>query len=200
MSPHLNYFTAKEQQKQSEFSQKRSSLLSPLVSLMSSLGLTANSVSLLSLLSTAGFVYFAPEHMLLALLFILIHILLDGLDGPLARKQGTAGNAGAFTDICVDQAGLLVVLLTLIHYELAESFSVASYGLLYIIMITFMVILNERSVHLPTIIRSKYLLYIVLLIEALWPLSILNQFLGLFALYMLAFNLYLFQKLRLSLS
>lgn len=200
MSPHLNYFTAKEQQKQSEFSQKRSSLLSPLVSLMSSLGLTANSVSLLSLLSTAGFVYFAPEHMLLALLFILIHILLDGLDGPLARKQGTAGNAGAFTDICVDQAGLLVVLLTLIHYELAESFSVASYGLLYIIMITFMVILNERSVHLPTIIRSKYLLYIVLLIEALWPLSILNQFLGLFALYMLAINLYLFQKLRLSLS
>lgn len=66
------------------------------------LGITANQITvsgfILGLLTLPALIY---QHYLLALVFILINRLFDGLDGTIARQQG-ATDAGAFLDITLD--------------------------------------------------------------------------------------------------
>ncbi len=53
-----------------------------------------------------------PDPLLIAFacVFLLLHVLLDDIDGPLARAYGTAGSSGAFVDICCDHGGMIVVI------------------------------------------------------------------------------------------
>jgi len=196
MSEHLNYFTGSEQKKQQRFSDVRTSFFHPLLVLLNRMRVTPDLLSLFSLLSMAGFVYYVPTNMIAALGFVALHILLDGIDGSLARFQGSASNAGALTDICVDQGGLIIAILTLIYYSMVDAFWGAWYLVMYILMITFLVVLNRLSSPVRFAIRSKYFFYIVLLIDVYSTQNMMPLFLIVFALYMTALNVFLFQRLR----
>ena len=46
----------------------------------------------------------APDvHEIAALVALSLHVLIDGLDGPLARHLGIASRSGSFTDTMADQ-------------------------------------------------------------------------------------------------
>ncbi|PIR49736.1 hypothetical protein COU79_03195 [Candidatus Peregrinibacteria bacterium CG10_big_fil_rev_8_21_14_0_10_54_7] len=196
MSEHLNYFTGSEWEKQQRFCAVRARMFRPLLVLLDRTGITPNMLSFLSLLSMAGFVYFAPTNMLCAFGFVLLHIFLDGIDGSLARYQGTASNAGALTDICVDQGGLVIAVLTLIYYEMIDAFFGAWYLVMYIVMITFLVLLNRLGSPVRFAIRSKYFFYILLVLDLYTTWNIVYLFLAVFACYMTILNVHLFLRLR----
>lgn len=196
MSEHLNYFTGSERRKQQCFCALRTRFFRPLLVLLDRMGFTPDLLSLLSLLSMTGFVYCAPTNMIAALGFVALHIVLDGIDGSLARLQGTASNAGALTDICVDQGGLIVAMLTLIYYSMVDAFLGAWYLVMYLVMITFLVVLNRLASPVRFAVRSKYLFYVVLLVEVYSTQKIMPLFLAAFAFYMTIFNMFLFLRLR----
>lgn len=196
MSEHLNYFTGSEREKQQRFCTARTSFFKPLLVLLDRVGITPDFLSFLSLMSMIGFVYYVPENMLAALGFVVLHILLDGIDGSLARYQGTASNAGALTDICVDQGGLVIALLALIFYGMIDAFFGAWYLVMYIIMITFLVLLNRLGSPVRFAIRSKYFFYILLGVDLLVAKDIVHPFLVVFALYMTVLNVHLFLRMR----
>ncbi|GLT19367.1 membrane protein [Vibrio zhanjiangensis] len=76
--------------------------LSLLAAGLDKLGVTANQTTLFGFgLGTLAFPALYFSHFELALLFILLNRLCDGLDGALARRQGIT-DAGGFLDISLD--------------------------------------------------------------------------------------------------
>jgi len=196
MSEHLNYFTGVEKKKQNRLCAARNRFFHPLLVTLDKLGVTPDIISFLSLLCMVGFVYFVPTNMLVALIFIIPHIVLDGIDGCLARYQGSASNAGALTDIFVDQIGLVVAILALIYYGMIDPFWSAWYMAMYMIMIMFLVLLNRLGSPIRFAFRSKYFFYLVLLIDLYVVRDIVPPFLALFAIYMTIHNIYFFMRMR----
>ncbi len=92
----------------------RASMLRPLLKLLARLGVTADVVTLVSLVLGLAFcpVYFFSKPLALALLAL--HMCADGLDGPMARFTGTASRKGSFTDTMSDQIVVAATTVTLI--------------------------------------------------------------------------------------
>lgn len=121
----------------------RASLLDPLLHNLTWAGITANHITIASLLCglafVPAFVWFAPW---LAFVLLLFHVLLDGLDGPMARFPGTASNRGSFTDTMVDQVVVSVVMIAMIHSRHAGLWPGSLYIISYLLVVTFAFIRN----------------------------------------------------------
>ncbi len=84
-------------------------MTTPLVNLLHTHRITANALSVASLCcaALAGIAYYFAYNstlaLALALFFLLLNGLLDGLDGALARKTGTSSKYGDFLDHVIDR-------------------------------------------------------------------------------------------------
>ncbi len=89
-------------------------ILAPFVSAADSLGLTPNSVSVLSLLvagaAAAAFVAGEPLWYAVGGVLVLLNGWLDLVDGALARKQGVASKAGDLLDHVIDRYADLIII------------------------------------------------------------------------------------------
>ncbi|MEZ6066658.1 MAG: CDP-alcohol phosphatidyltransferase family protein [Planctomycetaceae bacterium] len=108
-----NYFSASEQRLQSEFRGRRDRLLAPLIDGCRRLGFSADHVSAVAMLLLVPFGWLSMQGdsrsaLLVSAACLWGHVLLDGLDGPIARRSGQAGPRGAFTDMCLDHCGFLI--------------------------------------------------------------------------------------------
>jgi phosphatidylglycerophosphate synthase len=78
-------------------------LLTPLVKLLDKTSISPDQLTLSGFLIGLMAVPFLAFHWwYAALTMILLNRILDGLDGALARYQGTSSSAGGFLDICFD--------------------------------------------------------------------------------------------------
>ena len=85
--------------------------LGPLLAGLHAAGVTCDHVTLLSLaVGTAFLPLWLAGLPGWALAALALHVLLDGLDGPLARFAGVASPRGSFTDTTSDQ--IVVALVT----------------------------------------------------------------------------------------
>lgn len=81
-------------------------ILDPIAAAMSKVRLTPTIVTLAGLAVTiTGSVFIAIDEYLIGALIAAFGSLLDALDGPLARYQGTASVRGAFVDTMSDRLG-----------------------------------------------------------------------------------------------
>ena len=196
----FNYFSESEQQSQQRFKQLRDSLLNPLVRGMSAIGLTPNLLSLLGLLVLVPFVWLLlqnsePAQVRLAFWFLILHVVLDGLDGPLARHQGKSGPAGTLVDMVCDHLGMVVVSITLIQVGLLHAALGSVYVFLYTTSVVFIVVLNQIERPFRFVFRSKYVLYGILLIYAVFNVNYLDTAVILFVLSDLVISIRGFGKL-----
>lgn len=196
MSEYLNYFSESERKSIKRFAQFRDKSLLPIIKLLDVLKFTPDSLSLLSLLVLSGFIYFANKNIYYALIFVVIHVIFDSLDGGLARYQKSASNKGAIFDIVVDQTAMVIGVLTLIYFSMIDPFWSAFYMVSYIIMITFLVLLNALKNPVRYIIRTKYFFFIILFIDAYFETNLLRPFLIIFSIYMTCSSIYLIGKFR----
>lgn len=165
----LNYFGAEEQAAQEKFQQQRDRCFAPIVRGLARLGVTPNAVSLLGILMLAPFAYLVlayPEPRVAALAsgFILLHVVLDGLDGPLARHYGKTGKAGALVDICCDQGGMVIVAWVLSAAGMIDGTIGSMYVLLYTTVVVFVIWLNSLGRQMRLVFRSKYLFYALIVL------------------------------------
>src|SRR5574341_2199646 len=113
----LNYFSSTEAAFEDKFAGWRDRFFSPLCSVLADLGVSPVAVSLAGVLMLAGVWVFFVSRPKLAVLFFALYVLLDGIDGCVARKSKRASVAGGFVDILCDQTGMAVVTILLMTYN-----------------------------------------------------------------------------------
>ncbi|MEK6874578.1 MAG: CDP-alcohol phosphatidyltransferase family protein [Nanoarchaeota archaeon] len=80
---------------------------------LTNIGITANIVSMVSAFSTVLFVLLIIDSFSSAVFLLILHIILDGVDGPLATYQKTVSNKGMFVDFSADLVGIASTTLGL---------------------------------------------------------------------------------------
>lgn len=170
----------------------RAWLLLPLLRALASAGVTPDQVTAVSLVF--GLV-FCPLWLWLgspvwakasALAALLLHVLVDGIDGPLARHLGVASRRGSFTDTLADQ--IVVTITTLTLMAAPEPALGVWIGGLYIIgyatVVGFAMIRNALGVPYSWLLRPRLWVYGWIAVDWLLLPNSLDWVVGGFALLM----------------
>jgi phosphatidylglycerophosphate synthase len=167
----------------------RAWFLGPLLRLMGGAGITPDHVTLASLLAGLAFcpLWLWPGNPLwarpAALAGLVLHVLLDGLDGPLARHLGIAGRRGSFTDTLADQIVVTVSTLTLMA-SADSSISVwigGAYPFLYAAVVGFAMVRNALGNPYSWLVRPRFWVYGWIAVDLFLLPGWMNVVLALFA-------------------
>lgn len=145
----------------------RAWLLGPLLRVLARCGVLPDHITLVSLAAGLAFcplwlwpgspAWSKPA----ALVALLLHVLLDGLDGPLARHLGVASRRGSFTDTLADQLVVTASTLAIMTspQPLASTWAGGSYLFLYSIVVGFAMIRNALGVPYSWLVRPRFWVY-----------------------------------------
>ncbi|MCP3929669.1 MAG: CDP-alcohol phosphatidyltransferase family protein [Bacteroidetes bacterium] len=150
-----------------ELSQElRGIFLLPFLKILTGLRLRPNHITYLSLLCgwIASFLIFISEYNS-ALFLLLIHVILDGIDGPLARHQDISSNAGSFIDTLVDQIVIASIAIVLMEKGILGVFPGGVYIFVYTAVITFSMVRNAIKIPYLWMLRPRFLVYLWLVLE-----------------------------------
>jgi phosphatidylglycerophosphate synthase len=152
----------------------RGRLLRPVLVVLAKHRVTPNHLTLLSLLTGLAFCpVFLWNFKVVALGLLLAHVLLDGLDGPLARLTQRASNRGSFTDTIADQVVVTFSTVTLIHAGYAGVWPGALYLFFYGVVVIFAMVRNALAIPYSWLVRPRFLVYAWFAVELyLWPGSL----------------------------
>jgi len=172
-------------------------MLEPVLAAMIRCRITADFITGVSTVAGLAFcpLYFWSPALAYALLAI--HLLLDGLDGPLARHSGSASRSGSFTDTVGDQ---LVVISTTVTWMYAQAIgqpgvdivSGSVYLSLYTVVVVFAVVRNAMGIPYSWLLRPRNFVYGWFLLESF--VFIDTQFAGSVVYLIWFFNLILAAK------
>ncbi|QDT98502.1 CDP-alcohol phosphatidyltransferase family protein [Gimesia aquarii] len=180
--------------------QQRHLLLLPLLKLFVKWRITPNHLTFLSFLCGLSFcfTYALNWHLAKPLAFCLLtlHVLLDGIDGPLARLTGTAGNRGSFTDTTSDQLVVAFTTMTMIHYGLINVIPGSLYLVFYTLVVVFAMIRSSLAIPYSWLIRPRLIIYSWLPIEVYLLPNTLNYLLWFFILLLCWKSITGFYKIR----
>lgn len=130
------------------FQQLRARVLNPLLKLLALLHITANHITVLSFLTGMSFCVVWYYSRLGAMVCILLHVILDGLDGPVARSQGTASAQGSLTDSMCDQIIVAASMICLVQYEYVTIIAGSIYIFTYAMVVGFAMVRNALQQNL----------------------------------------------------
>jgi len=182
--PSITCYSAEEGGFMRYSQQLRGQLLRPLLVVLARLRITPNQLTLLSLLAGLAFCpVFLWSSKIAAFALMLAHVLLDGLDGPLARHTQRASNRGSFTDTAADQVVVAFSTVTLIHTGYAGAWPGGLYLFFYSIVVIFALVRNALAIPYSWLVRPRFLVYAWIPVEVhlwrgsldvvLWVLAIL---------------------------
>ncbi len=161
--------------------------LRPLLQRLARLGVSADQLtcgSFLAGLVACGLFLWSP---LAGLALLGLHLMLDGLDGPLARSTGTVSRAGSFTDTSADQAVVVASTLTLMGTGHVAALPGALYALCYTVAVGFAMLRNALAIPYRWVLRPRLLVFAAIPLELWWFPGSLSWLLGACAAVM-AFN------------
>lgn len=151
--------------------EKRTRLVAAVVPPLDRLGLVPDTISYLGITLLVGVALFFVRAPLVAVLFLLGHVVCDGVDGAYARHTKKASQSGAFTDLVCDQLGMMVVALMTILHHLVPPLLGSVYVALYLIVVVFGVLINVLALGTRITITSKYFLYGCFGLWAIWGVN-----------------------------
>lgn len=161
-----------------EYGQRlRAICLDPLLGRLVRCGVTPDAVTIASGLCGIAFLPLWLVHQsAVALVCLLLHVLLDGLDGPLARHQGTASPRGSFVDTFTDQ---VVVTLVSVAWLIRSPSSLniafgGSYIFLYAMVVGMAMVRNALNVPYSWLVRPRFFVFVAIFLEWLsdWPCTL----------------------------
>jgi len=194
----LNIFSKEEERYYHAFQKFRDHLLMPLCKILASWKVKPEYVSFLGFFMIVPFVLFFPTNPWLSAIALFINVLLDCLDGPLARYTHTVTARGALIDLSCDYGSFCVVFVTLLVYRLTTAYWALFYILMYGLMLYQVTYCRKKNIHFFPVIRSKYYLYLVLLLLIATGVNWFDAFFVLFGVYMMVTNIFLFDRIRCS--
>ena len=143
----------------------RGRLLSPLLTVLVRLGIQADHITLLSTIAGLSFcpLFFVCKP--LSFVMLGLHVLLDGLDGPLARYTGTASNRGSFTDTMADQLVITASMITLICSNTVGILPGILYIVVYTTVVLFAFVRNTLAIPYTWLVRPRFFIYIWIVVD-----------------------------------
>jgi phosphatidylglycerophosphate synthase len=111
-----------------------------------------------------------PAVTLLAYALLALHLIIDGVDGPLARHQAVASSAGSYTDTLADQTVIALTTMTYMQAELLDRpglgiFSGGCYLFLYTVVVATAMVRNGLGIPYRFLWRPRMLVYLLLFVE-----------------------------------
>jgi len=170
----------------------RSKLFKPIGNFLLKLKLTANHLTLFSFLLGLTAAYFLFQNHSLFIIFILLHLLTDGLDGVLARLTQPT-KFGEYFDHITDQIIAFLFLLK-IYFVLTEYYVII---VLSFFVLTYLIYFLSKMKYPAIFIRTGTA--ITLIFTPLFPNFILNGtylVVGVFILYSLLIQLRYFLRTK----
>jgi phosphatidylglycerophosphate synthase len=143
--------------------------LRPFLRCLSRWDIRADAITLCSLAAGLLFIPLFPHHPALAMIAVAVHVLLDGVDGPLARFQGTASRRGSFTDTVTDQCVLAGVVLSLTNAGSLSVWTGGAFLFAYTLVVAFAMVRNALGAPYSWLIRPRFLLYAAIPVQ--WETS-----------------------------
>ena len=163
------------------FQDLRLALLKPLVLLLAWLGVHAWAISTLGLVSAGAMFYFIiNNNKLFALIAFLMNIIMDGLDGTLARYRKETSDKGKFFDMTVDNVSATLLVLGLMVISEISLMRGAIFIYLMLLTVIFAVIINNRRIKSDWFFhaRAGYFAHFpkctLFLFFVLWSLNVVN--------------------------
>lgn len=161
--------------------------LGPIALVLSRLGLSANMLSIASVLFGLGFFLLAAIQFDIAFWLLVASIICDGLDGVEARLTKTNTARGSFTDTFCDQLVVALSMAGLAWKGLIHPVLAVLFVYIYTALVTFLVLHKLQRVSSAGLVRpSRMLLYTAVGLYFFFSINILNYLL---ILYLLAFAL-----------
>lgn len=119
---------------------------------------------------------------------LILHLIIDGIDGPLARHQGVASNAGSLTDTLADQIVIAATTAAFMSAPLGDPekggttggiaiWSGTMYVFLYTLVVVFAMVRNRMQIPYMFVIRPRNFVYGAMFLQTLfastysWPME-----------------------------
>ena len=146
----------------------RGALLDPLLRSCERARITPDHVTLASLAAGLAFwpLWFLSPIAALASLFL--HVVLDGVDGPLARRTGVASRRGSFTDTLSDQAVVTATTVALMSSGELGVVPGALYVYVYAVDVAFAKVRNSLEIPYAWLVRPRLVVYGWIAVELAW--------------------------------
>lgn len=161
-----------------KFNQIKSRIFHPLIVLLDHLHITANFISVFSALvavsSLIYAIYFDKPYVFL--IGIWIHMLVDGIDGSLARYQKKDSKKGALIDVIFDHMGITSSVIFGIYFMLVNSLNIGIYLGLYTFIIIISLFLLFKNSQNEIIFRPRFYIYLTLVIDSIYFINLTNIF------------------------
>ncbi len=146
----------------------RAAALRPLLDTMVFCGLSPGHLTLFSaifgLLFCPLYFWIKPA----AFMVLALHVVLDGLDGPLARHTNTASRRGSFTDSMSDQLVVVASTLTLMATGTVGVLAGGTYACGYTVVVLFAMVRNALSIPYSWLVRPRLIVYTWMVVETYW--------------------------------
>jgi len=156
----------------------RDNLLRPVVKILDMLSIKPRILSYMGVLTMLLFIVFVRSKPVLALVFMLITILFDNVDGPLARYQKRSSDKGKFVDVICDNLNFSLFIIGLVLAGLINGLV----GMIYIYFMLFSKVL--RAIWHSKYYKSDWMFkpiagllpnVFVVISYLLYPLYLINQ-------------------------
>ena len=143
----------------------RGTALAPVLKILATLKVSPDHLTLISLVSGLSFCVIWFWSVPAALAALLIHALLDGLDGPLARHLNLASPRGSFTDTIADQTVIAATTITLMVDSVIDTAAGGVYLSAYTVVVAMAMVRNAMDIPYTLLIRPRFLVYSWILVE-----------------------------------
>ncbi len=107
-----------------------------------------------------------------AFIAVIVGIILDGLDGPLAKLEGRQTRSGAILDQANDLTCMVIVMITVSHYGLMNPTVAFLYVVSYLYLTFTSFAKNALRIEYRFVVKTKYPTYILLLVAHLTGVDI----------------------------
>jgi phosphatidylglycerophosphate synthase len=151
-------------------------IFAPIIWTLNKLRITANMISITSALVVLGFFFWSiytnnPTYFIIALW---IQLLLDTIDGPLARYQKKDTIHGTIMDASCDHFGIIMASVFMIYFGFANPTLIIIYTVLYTIVVILAFKLLFQGKRYEVLIRPGGFIYMILTVDYLWGFSFTN--------------------------
>ena len=145
----------------------------PILKILTHLNVTSNSITNLRFLGAVLFYIFFQENPIGSTFLLLIVLVLDTLDGAIARFQGVASDRGKFLDVFIDHVVYSLVVLVIFNTE--KNLQPIAYHLFIIPVVYLLATIKKEEFH-----KSDWLIKVYPRLSYLKALVIASFFLNIF--------------------
>jgi phosphatidylglycerophosphate synthase len=149
-------------------------VLRPLVAALARLGVHPNAISASQVVGGFVFLALVPTHPRPAFVLFLLLLLLDGIDGTLARATGNASPFGALVDQYCDHIREVTVVGGMALWGALAILPAVLYGLIYTGLNLTVYLANARGAPVPWAVKSYLVVYPALFLYLWFGLDLLT--------------------------